>query len=214
MKKSGIFRIAAYGIFLAIFNLVLWLCKSPSEMTTVNWIAYGFIHGSYLLILISPLLTSKHEDGRVGGFLLKHISVLFFMLQFVIGIVFVSLPGTGSGLLKAAIGIFGVIFLVYLGMVLVVMFTSTLNVEQKPAEKEYQKVKVSLSALNVARERTADADIKAHIDAVLEKAAISSVSPAVSDSFAATVPMLEKAIRVGDKVKALSLADNLLSLLG
>lgn len=214
MKKSSFFKYVALLIFLAVFNLVFWLAVDVDNMTTVNWIAYGVIHASYLLVLFSHLLTAHHPDGRVGGFLLSNISLAFFSLQFVPGLIFIIVSGADKWLLKLEIGVFGVIFLIYLFCVFFVLFASHDNKENKAKCQAQRLAKVSVSTLKVISARTNDADVKQKIGEIIERAMSTPVSAEKAREFDMLSSKLDGAVRAADRDKALSLAEKLLALVG
>ncbi len=84
------FSIALSLLFLVVFNaLFFWLVDTSNAPTSV-WISYGFITLAYLTILALPYLGPK--GGPDGWFLnatMYSIVVPYFLLELVIGIVFI-----------------------------------------------------------------------------------------------------------------------------
>lgn len=214
LKKSSVFKYAAFLIFLAIFNLVFWLVADVDNMSTTNWIAYGVIHGSYLLIILSGLFTGKHEDAYVGKSLLRSVSTAFFPLQFILGIIFIIPDTDASWFLKLAIGVFGVVTLIYIACVLVVLFASGSSAEERAGVEAARNAKVSVASLRVIRARTTDGDIQAKIDALLDRSELVAVTPDKAMAFAQASKRLERAVKASEKSVAMAAADELLAILG
>lgn len=83
-KKNGL-RLGLEAVFLVVFNAVFFLASGTEHPTSV-WIAYAFIHFSYLMILLTPHLTRKSSSASVFGFSLYTISTFYFIIQLVVGI--------------------------------------------------------------------------------------------------------------------------------
>lgn len=117
MTKKSILWIILDLIFLVVFNTVFFVIGGLEHPTSV-WISYGFIHFSYLMVLITPVLTGKSSSAAVFGFSLYSISSGYFLIEFVVGLVFIVLR---SESLKVALvvqiivaAIYGVLLLSHL----------------------------------------------------------------------------------------------------
>lgn len=87
MKKNMLWIILDI-IFLIGFNIVFFVAGGTEHEASV-WISYGFIHFAYLMLLITPFLTRKTTNTAVLGFPLYHISSLYFIAAFVLGLIFI-----------------------------------------------------------------------------------------------------------------------------
>lgn len=99
MNKKSILYILFDLVFLAVFNTVFFVVGGAEHPTSV-WISYGFIHFSYLMVLVTPLLIRKSSSQAVFGFSLYSVSAVYFFVEFIIGLVFIFV---GSESYKAAL---------------------------------------------------------------------------------------------------------------
>lgn len=90
MKKKSVLWIILDLIFVAIFNIVFFVLGGGQHPASV-WISYGFIHFAYLMVVITPFLIRKSSSAAVFGFSLYSISSVYFLIEFVVGIVFIFL---------------------------------------------------------------------------------------------------------------------------
>lgn len=116
MKKT-ILWILLDLVVLAVFNSLFFVIGGTGHEKSV-WISYGFIHFAYAMLLITPLLIRNSSSSSVFGYSLYSISSVYFIVEFVIGLVFIIVnPYT----IKAALiiqviiaGIYAVILLSHL----------------------------------------------------------------------------------------------------
>jgi signal transduction histidine kinase len=88
MKKTNFLWKILDLIFLIIFNVVFFLFGGFSHKAAV-WISYGFIHFAYLMLLLTPFLIRRGKSAAVFGFSLYSISAVYFIIELVIGIIFI-----------------------------------------------------------------------------------------------------------------------------
>ena len=88
MKKTNTLWVILDLIFLIIFNAVFFIAGGTQHPTSV-WISYGFIHFSYLVLVITPFLVRKGASAAVFGFSLYSISSVYFFIELVAGIIFI-----------------------------------------------------------------------------------------------------------------------------
>ena len=88
MRKKSVLWILLDLIFLAVFNTVFFVAGGTDHTASV-WISYGFIHFSYLMVLVTPFLIRKCSSAAVFGFSLYSISSNYFLIEFVVGLVFI-----------------------------------------------------------------------------------------------------------------------------
>lgn len=88
MNKKNHLWIILDLIFLVIFNVV-FLVISGTVHPVSAWISYGFIHLSYITLLITPKLLRKSSSSSVLGFSLYSISSIYFLVEFIIGVIFI-----------------------------------------------------------------------------------------------------------------------------
>ena len=114
MGKKSVLWIILDLIFLAVFNTVFFVAGGFHHPASV-WISYGFIHFSYLMVIITPFLIRKSSSAAVFGFSLYSVSYSYFLLEFVVGLIFVLIK---SDSFKAALviqiiiaGLYGVLLI-------------------------------------------------------------------------------------------------------
>ena len=88
MNKKSVLWILLDLIFLAVFNTVFFVAGGTDHTASV-WISYGFIHFAYLMVLVTPFLIRKSSSAAVFGFSLYSISSTYFLLEFVVGLIFI-----------------------------------------------------------------------------------------------------------------------------
>ncbi|MDR3295448.1 MAG: hypothetical protein LBT26_06435 [Clostridiales Family XIII bacterium] len=94
MKKAYVLWIILDLIFLVIFNAVFFVASGVGHEASV-WISYGFIHFAYLMLLITPGLIRKGTSAAVFGFSLYSVSSIYFLLEFIIGVIFILISPDG-----------------------------------------------------------------------------------------------------------------------
>ena len=88
MNKKRILWIMLDLVFLIVFNVVFFVAGGFEHPASV-WISYGFIHFAYIMVLITPLLIRKSTIATVLGFSIYSISTTYFIVEFVVGLIFV-----------------------------------------------------------------------------------------------------------------------------
>lgn len=99
MNKKSILYILLDLVFLAVFNTVFFVVGGTNHLASV-WISYGFIHFSYLMILVTPFLIRKSSSQAVFGFSLYSVSAVYSFVEFIVGLVFIFI---GSESYKASL---------------------------------------------------------------------------------------------------------------
>ncbi len=114
MSKKSVLWIIMDLIFLVVFNTVFFVAGGFDHPASV-WVSYGFIHFSYLMVIITPFLIRKSSSSAVFGFSLYSVSATYFLIEFVVGLIFVLVK---SDSIKAALivqiiiaGIYGVLLI-------------------------------------------------------------------------------------------------------
>jgi len=87
MKRIDILWIILNSVFLIIFNAVFFVTGGVEHNISV-WLSYGFIHFAYFMLLLTSKLIRKGKSSVIFGFSLYSISVVYFVAQFVIGMLF------------------------------------------------------------------------------------------------------------------------------
>ena len=88
-KKSALWIILDL-VFLIVFNTVFFVAGGFEHPASV-WLSYGFIHFAYLMVIATPFLIRKSSSAAVFGFSLYSISSTYFLVEFIVGLIFVFL---------------------------------------------------------------------------------------------------------------------------
>ncbi len=108
MKKTKVFELILNLIFPVVFNLCLFLIGGTQHPLSV-WISYGFIHGAYIMNLLTPSLTRKGKSAAIFGLSIAAISWVYFGIEFIVGAVCMLIAAKNYvGTLITQVIIFGI----------------------------------------------------------------------------------------------------------
>ncbi len=88
MNKKSVLRIILDLVFLVVFNVVFFVAGGTQHNAS-GWIAYAFIHFAYVMIVLTPLLVKNGKGEVAFGFSIYSISTIYFIIEFITGLVFV-----------------------------------------------------------------------------------------------------------------------------
>ena len=212
MKKTNVLWIILDLIFLVIFNALFFVMGGTEHNLSV-WISYGFIHFAYLLLILTPLLIRKGKSAAVFGFSLYSISSAYFLIEFVLGSIFILVASENykSALLVQLIvaGIYGIMLISHM-----IANEHTADAEEK-RQYEIDYVKKASARLEQMVDGVEDKTVKKKLEKVYD--AIYS-SPVKSHPNLHQMEMrildeineLDDAILSGNTDTILSLANSLL----
>lgn len=86
MKRTNMLWIALSLIFVGAFNIAVFL--AVQTFTATFWASYGFIHFSYLMLVVSFSTIPKVKGSVVFGYPLIYISWTYFVVELIAGIIF------------------------------------------------------------------------------------------------------------------------------
>ena len=154
-------------VFLAVFNLVFFVAGGAEHVASV-WIAYGFIHFAYIMVLATSLLIHKSSSAALFGMTLYSVSAAYFFVEFLTGLIFIFIAADSyqASLLVQAI-IAGVYAVILLTTLLANEYTAD-NEAKHEAEVAYIKnTAAELKALiGKASDKLANKEIEKAYDAV------------------------------------------------
>lgn len=87
MKKNSVLKILLELVFVIIFNVIFFLFGGTNHELSV-WISYGFIMLSYLMVILTQFMI-RPSKSAVLGLSIYSISTTYFILEFVVGLIFV-----------------------------------------------------------------------------------------------------------------------------
>ena len=150
MKKKNFLWIALDLVFLIVFNVVFFVAGGTSHPASV-WISYAFIHFAYLMVLVTPFLIRKSSSAAIFGFSLYSISSTYFLIELVVGVVFIFLKQDSYKLALIVQVIIAGIYAVMLISHLIANESTADSVERHEQEVAYVKDAASRVKLLVGK---------------------------------------------------------------
>ena len=89
-KKKVVLGILLDLAFLIVFNVCFFVIGGTNH-TAAGWLAYGFIHFAYIMVLLTPVLARKSFPVYIWGLTIAGISTTYFIVEFIVGIIFIVL---------------------------------------------------------------------------------------------------------------------------
>lgn len=199
MKKGFLWFLLSM-VFLAVFNTMFFLLGGTDHPASV-WIAYGFIHFSYLMILATPLLTRKSSRAALFGASVGVISAGYFLVELIVGLLFIfGRSDSYKGSLIVQIIVLGIYAIALIPVLLANEYTAD-SVDRQEMEVAY--IKIVSSRIKILMDKASDKTANKEIEKAYD---LLHSSPTRS---VATVKLLEQEIQVhvGELENAVS-ADN------
>ena len=88
MKRQNILKNVLRLIFLVVFNVFFFVIGGAHHPASV-WIAYGFVHFSYIMFLFAPLILGDKSGLTEAGLTIDAISFAYFVITFVECVAFI-----------------------------------------------------------------------------------------------------------------------------
>jgi hypothetical protein len=200
-------------IFLIVFNVLFFATGKAGHNVSV-WISFGFINFAYLMLLLTSRLIRNGKSAAVFGFSLYSVSVAYFLVEFVSGIIFILVaPETYSIALLVQLCIAG---LYAVGLISnMIANKHTANAEEK-RQPEIEYIKHASAKLKGLLENTSDGEVKKAIERVYDAIYSSPVKshPNVTQSESKILKSIDEfsnIVRVGNKENITTIANILLS---
>jgi len=212
MNKKNILWATLNLIFLVIFN-VLFFVLGGTEHNASVWISYVFIHFAYLMLLLTPRLIRSGKSKAVFGFSLYSISAIYFLVEFVIGIVFILIASDSSTApLLVQLCIAGLYGIILVSNMLANEYTA--NAEEK-RQPQITYVKDASAKLKILLEKVTDKEAKKKVEQVFDAVYSSPVKlhPDLAqkeNNILQAINELERAVSAGDKESIISTTNILL----
>lgn len=159
--KSNIFKVIIGLIFLVLFN-GLFFYLGGTEHTEVNWICYGFIHASYLCILLTPLFCKSGKGLEVLSYSLYLRALFYFLTELIVGVVCIAIAPESSTWPLIIQGILLATFLV-LQMMSVLANDATIESTQKQ-KSESVYIQSMAQRIRTCMRDISDASIKKQLE--------------------------------------------------
>ncbi len=213
MKKTVLWILLDL-IFLIVFNTVFFVAGGTEHPASV-WISYGFIHFSYIMVILTPFLIRKSSSAAVFGFSLYSISSAYFMIEFVVGLIFVLLRLESY---KPAL----IVQIIIAGLYAIMLISNLLanestadSIEKHEAEVDY--IKTTSAKVKGLMDRMSDKKANKQIEKLYDMlhASPAKSSPAVKDieiEIADRVEGLEVKVRKDLAEDVIKICDEIISL--
>ncbi len=215
MKRTSLGILIPGAIFMAIFNLLLFVIGDASEFTASVWISYAFIHFAFIVSIGTPLLTSGKLDFARQSNVSYIFTIAYFVLAFVTGLIFILVAPDSEGGVTAS-WLLQVIWLAIfiIAFVPVLMANRHTNAEVARQGKEARFVQDAASRVKLLRDFATDPKIINELDilsSVISSSPIKS-APDVKELEAllsSQISDLRKALDDNDLEKALTLCQKI-----
>lgn len=212
MKKMNVLWIILDLIFLLIFNAVFFVVGGIDHKASI-WISYGFIHFAYLMLLVTPALIRSGKSAAVFGFSIYSVSSAYFLLELVIGVVFILIyPDNYKATLLVQLVVAGLY-----GIALISNMIANEHTADADEKRQYQVefVKKASAELKSLLDSVSDKDAKKKIERVYDALYSSPVKShpnlaQMESQILMTISDLSGAVSSGAKDRIISLADSLL----
>lgn len=133
ISKKNILTILLDSVFVIAFN-VLFFLNGGIEHTTAVWIAYGFLHFSYAMVLVTPLISAHGSTAVISKTATYTISIMYFLAELLMSIIIFFAKTEKTKLVTSIEVIITAIFLV----ILLINLLSDDATEKKQAKYEVQ----------------------------------------------------------------------------
>ena len=213
MKKTNILWSILNLIFLIVFNAVFFVAGGIEHNASV-WISYGFIHFSYFMLLLTPKLIREGKSSAVYGFSLYSISAVYFLIEFVTGLVFILVASESyktAFLIQLCIaGLYGITLVSHM-----IANERTAEAEEK-RHHQVAYIKDASVRLKSLLENISDKETKKKIEKVYDALYSSPVKThhnlaLMENNILMSTYELENAVSSGNKQNIISLTESLLS---
>ena len=212
MKKTKSLWIILNSVFLIVFNTLFFVLGSI-EYNASSWISYVFIHFAYLMLLLTPKLIREGKSSAIFGFSLFSISAVYFMVEFVTGIVFILIsPESYQAALFIQLCIAGI----YVAMLVSHMIANerTASVEERK-QNQIGYVKDASMKLGSIIYIISDKETKKRVEKAYDALYSSPVKShpnleQIEKRILLSINDLSVAVSAGNKERIVSLADSLL----
>lgn len=214
MKKKFVLLIWLDLAFLVVFNTVFFVATRTPHPASV-WLSYGFIHFSYMMVLLTPFFIRNGSRSSVFGFSLYSISAAYFFVEFITGLVFICLE---QNIIKNAL----IVQIILAGLYATILLSHLIANESTADAVKHHEEEVAYIKQAAARVKPLVGSLSSKMaNKKIEKAydllhssptkSFSSVKP-LEESIFNKIEELEDSVKSGDEADALTKAEELIAL--
>jgi len=213
MQKTKVLWTILNLIFLILFNVTFCVIGGV-EYKASAWISYIFIHFAYSMLLLTQYFIPGNKNFAVFGFPLFAISTVYFIIQFLAGIIFILVsPESYIAALLIQLCIAGLY-----GVLLISNMIANEHTAEAIEKREHEifYIKNAAAQLKKLLNIVTDREIKKNIERVYDVFYSSPVKShpnvaQIEDNIARTINELEEAVMTKNKEKIISLSSSLLA---
>ena len=143
MKKSKVLGSLIHLIVLALFN-ALYFGIGGVDHPASAWISYGFIHFSYVMVIITPYITQKGKDRATYATSMYTITSAYFAIELIVGAIIIIVAPEGHKFSLFSQLIMAAIYLIILFGNMIADEHTAKSVEKHEAELIYVKESCSM----------------------------------------------------------------------
>ena len=143
MKKSKVLGSLIHLIVLALFN-ALYFGIGGVDHPASAWISYGFIHFSYVMVIITPYITQKGKDRATYAASMYTITSAYFAIELIVGAIIIIVAPEGHKFSLFSQLIMAAIYLIILFGNMIADEHTAKSVEKHEAELIYVKESCSM----------------------------------------------------------------------
>jgi len=209
--KGNMLRVILISIFLIVFNSLYFVLGGIDRNASV-WISYCFIHFAYFMLLFTPRLVRAGKSAAVFSFSLYAVTSAYFLLEFVIGVMFIMISPNSY---QAAFFVQLVIAGIYGIAIVSNMFANehTADAEEK-RQPQIDYVKKASAQLKGVLERVADKNAKKKVERAYDTLSSSPVKShpdlaSLEDRILKFIHALENAVSAENSDTIIALAGSL-----
>ena len=130
-----------FAIPLILFNLLFFLLGDSVHPKSV-WITYAWMQFAFLLLIATPWLARKGENGPVYKIILALVSGIYCLVEFIIGLIVIIIAPAGvKGAVVAQVIPFGIYLFVLLGNLLFIELAADSEKEEKARAQKTEQDK-------------------------------------------------------------------------
>ena len=134
MRKRALLC-AFFAIPLILFNVLFFLIAGTANPRSV-WIAFAWMQFAFLLLICTPWLSRRTENGPVYRITLALISGAYCLVEFVVGLIVIIMHPAGiKGAIIAQVIPFCLYLFILLGDLLFIEFAADADKDKEAKEK-------------------------------------------------------------------------------
>lgn len=211
MKKSKVLGSLIHLIVLALFN-ALYFGIGGVDHPASAWISYGFIHFSYVMVIVTPYITQKGKDRATYAASMYTITSAYFAIELIVGAIIIIVAPEGHKFSLFSQLIMAAIYLIILFGNMIADEHTAKSVEKHEAELIY--VKESCSMLKAIMSDISDKQLYRKIEKAYDLIQSSPVKSAtnvlsIESQVISEIDNLGLAVRNGDATAISASADKI-----